>query len=194
MRIIGRTLITKGVSGIKKGVALATKGILDYVRKGAQVTGAPFDKFFNIVGIKKLAFELEHLLEGVTSTELIALSEVVGQKAILTEAKYEIEAILAQDLAKAYEFLGRKSFELILQSSLQGTKEFEYSTDKQLEGTKRFAFGLEKELVASRLRDFSLEKSFQGIKNIKMKHEIPITGKRDTTNIWVALDLFSGGE
>ena len=192
MRLRGISLITKGILAKVKAVGLATKGILDElvrVRAGGQPTGYLLDKFYDIKGIKQFSLELFYDIKGIKLFYLKDSYIVVVIKEILLDSSYKIKALVERKLqVLSLTLKGKRQLEITRCFLSKGIKQIDLLSDLLLSGIKQDNFALDRNIKAG--KSF---KSFDtgAFLEIEIDKKFPIRGKREVTNILMALDILN---
>lgn len=194
MRLIGQTLVTKGIVGIRKAVSLATKGILDAigVKKGGG-TSEPRYVFislsYNVIGQK--IFSIDKILT-VIGTKVIELQEFIaleGQKVFMFGFYKELIANLEKLFFIDKLIEGKKIHELNKQLKFVGQKEISLELIKSLIAKKQFDLIKSNYINAEKIFKFEKENNINGSKETILGNKILIKGKKDLSPILAALDL-----
>lgn len=211
MKPRGQSLITKGIQAFRKGVSLATKGVLDRIgikAPGGEPEIKTNDWIFKIKGIKQFQARFSFVCLGTKVTALEKIISFLGKKLINSELNVLIKAILQSSLKYDTKFIGRKFIpvktyiELLGQKfipselglELSGIKEILNSEDFLIKGAKQYNFDLESSAIGIKQFIFNKKIDTQGIKELDYNQTTLIKGKRDITPILVALDMLEGGE
>ncbi len=189
-------IFTRGITAIKKSLALATKGLLDQKIGGKQYIKVVLftEELFEIKGIKSIEFELIYDVIGRKITNFSHDLFLNAVKLSTIENKYLLNAILKRQLLEIDTLVGQRQFKLRDKIILNGLKNITISNELDINGAKRFDFNIDKNIVAKRRYSFIDTKELFGLKTIDKENIILVKGKRDIANILVALDLFGGGK
>jgi len=191
MRIIGKTLATKGVLGIRKAWSLATKGILDRFGGSEQKFGLnPEDVEFQLIikGKKKFFESLENKLLGIKEFQF--------------EKDLNLKAQISKDEFVNFDIKGKKEYLEKVVSFIIARRQIEVLEQWQIDSQKLLEESLEKSMIGSIQKD--IEQSFhissrkaikeeyntdiQGGKVLEFAYEKSITGQKDLSPIFLLLE------
>jgi hypothetical protein len=187
----GRNLLSKGLLALRKGVSLATKGMLDVYRRivgHAYEERYKFKRCISVIGRKAFSFEFCHLVQGFKKFKLKEYFTLIGLKSFLFKLKKNITSKLAS-VYKELLFIDIQGqvqtiFEHYL--ALSGNKEFSLHFEKSIYGKRQLELSIEKEIIAKKLYEFAIGKELKGIKQIELEKSYSISGKRDIIPIIMA--------
>jgi hypothetical protein len=190
MRPFGRTLITKGIQALCKGVSISTKGVLDCVRVrvgGGQPYIRPFEITLWLVGKKQFAFEKRYNLVG---RELFGLDKkyiIIGKKEFKLNKFYNIKAKVLRSAIYRLLLEGQKKGVFLEDFTVGGRKGYNINTELELAGNKKYNMDLEIAMVGNKSFNYNKEIALVGSKKIEIDKNMEISGKRNIKNILMAL-------
>jgi len=145
--------------------------------------------FWKIFGIKEIRFKHKFIIKGQKEKSIKTLFTMAGKKITNLEKAYVATAILEKELQNLLSLRGRKSIKLIHPIDIKDKKQTKYIGDVITVGSKQFNFGTENPVYATKQTLYNRKDYILGKKEINLKKEMSIKGKRDKTNILLALDL-----
>lgn len=189
MRIIGRTLITKGIAGWRKAWSIATRGILDrYDGQEPRIVVQNLKYSFDLLGKKSFRVHYEF--------------DIIGSKELELVSQYALSAMKAKNIDFEKELVGQKLAEYVIQRRVRGfcdvpivsiyalngkkLKDMDYSAE--IQGLKQKLIKLELELSSQKAFQSMTECDIVGGKELEFATSQKIKGKRDLTPIFLALD------
>ena len=182
MRPNSKNLLTKGLLGVKKALALATKGMLDLLKKvipiddgGGSISGYLYNKIYRVYGKPGNKFELTYKIIAGKLSMFAKEIPINSRTARQLEAIWNLQGIMQSSLELEKSFIGRTKQTYKLEFDLNGKKQSKYNDELVMAGTKLINCANELEIA--------------GQKQIKFSIDNILRGKRDITNILVACDL-----
>lgn len=187
----GRNLLSKGLLALRKGVSLATKGMLDAYRRivgHAYEERYGFKRCISVVGRKAFKFEFCNLVKGCKEFKLEEYFNLIGLKSFLFKTTKDITSKLASIYKELYIIDIKGKLQTIFEQNLAlaGSKEFSLYFEKGLYGKKQLELEIKKEIIAKKLYEFTTKKELKGIKQIELEKSYSISGKRDIIPIIMA--------
>jgi hypothetical protein len=191
MRIIGKTLITKGILGLKKAWSITSRGILDrYTGSETGFGSAPEDiEFvFYLKGKKEFERQVEYVFNGKKAYEVGKEVALIGR--------------FSEDLERLFRISGKKQFDEKIKTFIIARRQIEILEQFQLEAKKLIDIEFTREVHGSISKDIeqilniSSRKAIReekhcginGEKELEFAKTQMIVGKKDLTPIFLALD------
>ncbi len=202
---IARAIATKGVIAFKRGVALATKGILDLIKRPPRKTSLehPFRVEYDVIGTKEFEYQkLYDIIGKVTSKKSIEIT-LKGIKETRFVEAINVSSVVEHPLEKHYILGGAKQFDITYGTVVKGVNQIELSKQLDIRGLEEYKLAYRLGISGIKQYDTSYyntlkgikefvvndTKHIQGIKQIEKKDRYTIKGRRDITSILESLDL-----
>jgi hypothetical protein len=190
-------LITRGLLGINKAISLITKGFLDELEKIAilrglrKIRGYAFDLHYNVIGKKAFSKAFIYNIIGTKLFELVRQFALKAKKSIKSVFASLIQAKVQTPFALKTSINGQIGRKINSSLNISGIKATKHFVELEMAGVSQTFFSQENYVKASKSFLTLYTSMIQGIKKTNKIQDINIKGKRDITNILVALDLIN---
>jgi len=200
MKPNARSLITKGFLGINKAISLLTKGLLSeleqrilrrYIRGKRKIKGYAFELHFNVIGQKAFSKVFAYYIIGVKLFEVVRQFALKAKKSIKSIFDSLIQAKVQTPFALKTNIAGISGQKLETNLNISGIKSTKHNAELVMSGVSQSSFLQENFVMASKSFSKLYTSAIQGIKKTNTEQDVKIRGKRDITNILVALDLIN---
>lgn len=191
------SIITGGLSPTASGLISSGYGITvvtPSIRRGkaGDLISAPYAFVSSILieGIKKFIIKDQYVLTGIKLVDLSEQFNITGIKKVEFREFYKVFGWMLEEVTYQLSLSGVRKTPFELFKGIEGTKRFEIEELLKVKGIKSLEFALVTNLLATKKFDFTDSALLiKGIKQINIKEDKLIIGKRDITNILVALEL-----
>ena len=185
-------ILTKGFTAVRKGISLITKGILDQKLGSKPIPFQhvrAFDIQFIVQGRKQYEYKDIYAIIGKKQFSYIEILNIIGKKTLELEKTITARALIAQQFALSFNLTGKKQNTVDELLMTVGNKNFNFDKKYKTLGNKEYDYYNTKNLVASKKYNYNVKKEFIGNKKLDIDSNLNIKGKKDITNILVAVGL-----
>ncbi len=188
MRIISKTLITKGILGCRKAWSIATKGILDLCPRGAEprngvhgfkisfiLTGKKqycICKQICLIGCKEFKYAEIYSFLGKKLNIYCDEFDLLGRKLLEFDLNRKLVGFIEQQLVDSIDLFGKKLTPIGHSTRLHGAMVQEIKTYLEIASAKAIPEQLQCNLHGGKELHFSSTKRIQGKKDISPIFEL----------------------
>lgn len=183
-------IFTRGITANRKGMALATKGIID-----KKIGGKPIPPVFETEDIIKL--KARKIIDKIDCYTILGKKEIkiykvfalMGRKTIVERNGYLVKALVVRETIDRVILKAKKLFELEETLDLSGKKIYNELEKMSLYGSKIFNESDINLIIGKKVFNVSEQKKLLGLKTIEENNIVFLKGKKNITNILEVLDL-----